>query len=110
MIKMSRCAEELKRINQNVTRVAKKSHDEIASEMGISRQTFERYLNLSKTIPEIQNLIQDGKVSPEVGRKIFKFFQIKQSNFTEIVHRTSVYTQNRGLFARSRVLVKHLYP
>ena len=48
-----------------------KTQQDLADEIGISKRTWQNYTKLTELIPEIQDLIQDGKVSAEIGRKIF---------------------------------------
>jgi len=79
-IKFGRCLKFLEEINgvkQGGDRKSKcklftlKTQQDLADEIGISKRTWQNYTKLTELIPEIQDLIQDGKVSSEVGGKIF---------------------------------------
>ena len=52
--------------------VGLKSQTDIAKETGVSVRTFERYKRLASSIPEIQELVETGKVSPTTALSIIR--------------------------------------
>lgn len=69
-IKMSRCIEELKRIksikhNNNYT------IKDLSKEINISPNTISNYSKLTKLVPEIQDIIMEGKIPAKIGQVIF---------------------------------------
>ena len=81
-VKFGRCLDELKRIygvhNGGVhgeslpNNSEVKTNEELASSIGISVDTMENYIKVSKAIPEIQSLIETGIVTPTTARAIMK--------------------------------------
>ena len=80
-VKFGRCLDELKRIygvyrgnhvNENPNNSDSKTQEEIASSIGISVDTMENYIKVSKAIPEIQTLLETGIVTPTTARAIIK--------------------------------------
>jgi len=81
-VKFGRCLDELKRIYgihnggvhgeslPNYSEV--KTNEELASSIGISVDTMENYIKISKAIPEIQSLVETGIVTPTTARAIIK--------------------------------------
>lgn len=78
-VKFGRCLKELERIygiqhgnNQHSSRTpqnaeSSKSQEDLASELGISVDTLNRYKKLADAIPEIQSLVETGKVTKTVA-------------------------------------------
>lgn len=81
-VKFGRCLDELKRIygiqhgnNQHSipnNSESSMSEEQLASSIGISVDTMENYIKLSKMIPEIQTLVETGIVTPTTARAIVK--------------------------------------
>jgi len=92
-IKMGRCIMELERLNGIKNGGDRKSEgnfsvwsqQDLANSIGLNERTLRNYKQLAQTIPEIQDLIQDGKLSAEVGRKVFaKFSKEDQKKILDI--------------------------
>ena len=54
------------------------SQEDIAKELHVSVQTLHNYKKLAEMIPELQEVIEDGTVSPEVARAITKMLTEEQ--------------------------------
>lgn len=81
-VKFGRCLKELERIYgikegrpeklpQNAE-VSNTTQSDLASQFGMSVDTLNRYKTLADSIPEIQNLVETGIVTPSVARAIIK--------------------------------------
>ena len=83
-VKLGRCFKELERIygikqgnNQhdrtsNNFKSSEKSQEDIAEEFGLTVQTIHNYKQLADMIPEMQDLIETGIVTPTTARAIIK--------------------------------------
>lgn len=83
-VKFGRCLKELERIYgikqgkrtdlETFPQDAEKSisQEDLASQFGMSVDTLNRYKTLADSIPEIQNLVETGIVTPSVARAIIK--------------------------------------
>ena len=81
-VKFGRCLDELKRIygihnggvhgNSLPNNSEVKTNEELASSTGVSVDTMENYIKLSKMIPEMQDLVETGIVTPTTARAIVK--------------------------------------
>ena len=81
-VKFGRCLMELERIYgiqqgkrtdlETFPHNAEKSQEDLASELGMSVDSLNRYKQLAKAIPEIQSLVESGKVTKTVALGIMK--------------------------------------
>jgi len=58
--------------NRTENNFPSKTSEEIAKESGVTKQTMDNYVRLSKAIPEIQDLVETGKVSPTTALSILR--------------------------------------
>lgn len=87
-VKLGKCIRELERINgvrQGSANYSSEGHDgpqstrkQIADELDVSVTTLKRYKQLADMMPELQEVIEDGTVSPEVARAIAKMLTEEQ--------------------------------
>ena len=81
-VKFGRCLKELERIYgikegrpeklpQNAE-VSNTTQSDLASQFGMSVDTLNRYKQLADSIPEVQDLVETGIVTPSVARAIIK--------------------------------------
>lgn len=80
-VKFGRCLKELDRIygvfrgnhtDENQNNLGSKTQEQIASEIGITAETYRNYEKLAEMIPEIQDLVETGIVTPTTARAIVK--------------------------------------
>lgn len=78
-IKLGRCIQELEKIygighggdrKSNGDNLVLKSQSNLAEELGISQKQLQDYKKLLTLIPEIQDSIENGTLSPTVGYKV----------------------------------------
>ena len=98
-VKFGRCLKELERIygvrdgsaggtgaNQHTKELEPQTADEaftqsdLASQFGMSVDTLNRYKQLADSIPEVQDLVETGIVTPSVARAIIKKLPEFQQN------------------------------
>lgn len=101
-VKLGRCIKELERIHG--VRQGKKPHgavintptqEDIAKELRISTDTLRNYKKLAEMIPELQDLIMDGKISPKAATALTKrLSQSEQLELIQSLDATKRYTQS----------------
>ena len=81
-VKLGKCIKELERIhgiqhgnNQHGERIgngfqSSLTQEDLANELGITVKTLQNYKKLAEMIPELQEVIEDGTVSPKVARAV----------------------------------------
>lgn len=81
-MKMAKCIMELERIygighggNRNSSEhnvnLPKPTQKDLAENMGITQQQLNRYKQLDKLIPELQDLVEEGEMKATVGYKVW---------------------------------------
>lgn len=106
-VKFGRCIKELERIygirnggdRGNQYKVAEPhgavvaTQEDLAEKLHLSTDTLQRYKQLADTIPELQELIIDGKISPKAARALAKrLSQDEQLELIESLDATKKYT------------------
>ena len=104
-VKLGRCIKELERIhgiqhgnNQHGERIgngfqSSLTQEELAKELGITQRTLHNYKKLAETIPELQELIMDGKISPKAAISLTKrLSQDEQLELIQSLDATKKYT------------------
>lgn len=104
-VKFGRCIKELERIygiRNGGDRKSEKSEpnglglitqDDLAEKLHLSTETLRNYKKLADTIPELQELIIDGKISPKAARALAKrLSQDEQLELIESLDATKKYT------------------
>lgn len=97
-VKFGRCLRELDRIygvfrgnhsDENPNNLGSKTQEQIAKEIGISTETYRQYEKLSQSIPEIQSLVETGKVTKTVALSIMKqLSEDEQKQLAEEISKT----------------------
>jgi hypothetical protein len=59
-----------------------KSQSDIAEQLGMSVDALNRYKKLTTLIPEIQDMVQDDKLSPSVASRIITHITFKNHQLT----------------------------
>lgn len=88
-VKLGKCIKELERIHgirhggdwsegASGNGFALITQADIAKELGVTQRTLLNYKKLAEMIPELQEVIEDGTVSPEVARAIAKMLTEEQ--------------------------------
>lgn len=93
-IKLGRCIKELERIygiksgnnqfsNRDGNNFQAKTQSDLASELGISQRQLSNYKKLTELIPELQDLVETGYVSPTIATAIAR--QMNEEEQAELV-------------------------
>lgn len=92
-IKLGRCIKELERIygiknggdrKSELNNSTLKTESDLAAELGVSRYTLQNYKKLTELIPEVQDLVETGYVSPTIATAIARqMSEEEQAKFVE---------------------------
>lgn len=117
-VKFGRCLMELERIygiqhggdrksegESKPNNSALKSQDDIASELGISTDTIQNYKKLATAIPEVQDLVESGRVTKTVALSLMKkLSEDEQRQLVEMLPHDDRKVSNREIeFYKKRI-------
>lgn len=80
-VKLGRCLKELERIagvregsagSPEPNNSARKTQEDLAKELGVSRDTIQNYKKLSEASPTLQEILKEGKITPTSALKLIR--------------------------------------
>lgn len=114
-VKFGRCLMELERIYgvqqgkrtdlETFPQSAEKSQEDLASELGMSVDTLNRYKQLAQAIPEVQDLVESGRVTKTVALSLMKkLSEDEQRQLVEMLPHDDRKVSNREIeFYKKRI-------